>query len=468
MEIKVTKKDIIWSYSAKFFNIAAGLITLPLVLNKLSAEEVGLNYIMMTVGTLVALFDFGFAPQFGRNITYIFSGTQTLRKEGVDPNDVGTQINYHLLKSVICTAKYVYKRLSVVVLLFMLTVGTIYMYSVTDGFETIENSFVIWLTYCLSVFFNIYFTYYSSLLSGAALIKEQQKAMIFSRVTYIFFVFILLHIGCGLISVVIANMVAPFVSRYYSHKKFFTRDLKAKYAEHHITKNNIKETFDVLWYNSKKLGINFIGAYGINKASMFIAGLYLSLTDIGTFGIMTQLVTIVSTISSSMFLTYLPIFNKLRAQGDNSTIVRLFSFNMVVFYVIYIVGILVIILFGPWVLRLIGSSTVLPCTGILVVFSIITLLENNHSNFASLITTNNEVPFVKAGLLSGVIIVVLTLFVLNVTTWGLWGIVIVQGVVQLAYNNWYWPQWIFNELHFDVCGMLKCGITELLKKIKLL
>jgi O-antigen/teichoic acid export membrane protein len=263
-------------------------------------------------------------------------------------------------------------------------------------------------------------------------------------------------------------MIAPFVFRYYSHKKFFTRDLKAKLAEHHITRNEIKETFDVLWYNSKKLGINFIGAYGINKSSMFIAGLYLSLTDIGTYGIMTQLVTIVSTISCSMFATYLPMFNKLRAQGDNANIVRLFSFNMVVFYVIYIAGILAIILFGPWVLRLIGSSIVLPCTGILVVYSVIILLENNHSNFASLITTNNEVPFVKAGLLSGVVIVALTLFVLNVTSWGLWGIVIVQGVVQLAYNNWYWPRWIFNELHFDVCSMLKCGITESLKKVKLL
>lgn len=35
-----------------------------------------MNYLMLTVGSLVSLFDFGFAPQFGRNITYVFAGAQ--------------------------------------------------------------------------------------------------------------------------------------------------------------------------------------------------------------------------------------------------------------------------------------------------------------------------------------------------------------------------------------------------------
>ena len=42
-EISVTKKDIIWGYLAQFFLVASGLITLPLVLNILSAEEIGMK-----------------------------------------------------------------------------------------------------------------------------------------------------------------------------------------------------------------------------------------------------------------------------------------------------------------------------------------------------------------------------------------------------------------------------------------
>ena len=54
-EISVTKKDIIWGYLAQFFLVASGLITLPLVLNILSAEEIGMNYLMLTIGSLVSL-----------------------------------------------------------------------------------------------------------------------------------------------------------------------------------------------------------------------------------------------------------------------------------------------------------------------------------------------------------------------------------------------------------------------------
>ena len=80
--ISVGKSDIIWSYIAKFLGTASGLLVLPFILNRLTAEEMGLNYLMLTIGSMVSLLDFGFSPQFGRNITYVFSGAKELAKEG--------------------------------------------------------------------------------------------------------------------------------------------------------------------------------------------------------------------------------------------------------------------------------------------------------------------------------------------------------------------------------------------------
>src|SRR5450759_1638066 len=119
MSISLSRKDVIWGYFAQFFAIASGIITLPLILRMLSAEEIGMNYLMLTIGSLVSLFDFGFAPQFGRNITYVFSGIQKLKKEGVDVINTGGVINYHLLATMIHTARFVYRRLAVIVLLIM-------------------------------------------------------------------------------------------------------------------------------------------------------------------------------------------------------------------------------------------------------------------------------------------------------------------------------------------------------------
>lgn len=94
MIIEISKKDILWSYIAKFFQVSSGVIILPLVLRLLTAEEIGMNYLMLTVSSIVALLDFGFGPQFGRNFTYVNSGAQSILREGVC-KDVNGTINYH-------------------------------------------------------------------------------------------------------------------------------------------------------------------------------------------------------------------------------------------------------------------------------------------------------------------------------------------------------------------------------------
>ena len=103
--ISVGKSDIIWSYIAKFLGIASGLLVLPFILNRLTAEEMGLNYLMLTIGSMVSLLDFGFSPQFGRNITYVFSGAKELAKEGFSKKEVDSKPSYRLVATVIITAK---------------------------------------------------------------------------------------------------------------------------------------------------------------------------------------------------------------------------------------------------------------------------------------------------------------------------------------------------------------------------
>ena len=83
MEIKVQKRDVIWSYLAQFFNLGVGFITLPAILKMLSADEVGLNYILISISSVIVLFDMGFSSQFSKNITYVLSGAQTIEKEGI-------------------------------------------------------------------------------------------------------------------------------------------------------------------------------------------------------------------------------------------------------------------------------------------------------------------------------------------------------------------------------------------------
>ena len=464
MGVEITKKDVTWSYVAKLFQIGSGLVTLPLILRLLTTEEVGMNYLMLTVSSIVGLMDFGFSPQFGRNFTYVNSGARRLCREGVE-EERGGSIDWHLLSVLISTARFVYRRLSVLALIVMLTFGTGYIWYLTEGFTNVNNSLYIWILYSFSTYFNIYFSYYSSLLTGSGMIRESSQAAILSKSAYLVLCTLFLLLGWGLFAVVAANFIAPFVQRYVSYRAYFKPELKARLAEQTVTREDIRETFSVIWFNAKKLGINFIGAYAVNKMGMFIIGFFLPLATIGSYGLLTQLTTIVSGIANTMFVTYLPKVSNCRVTGDRPMLKRTISFSMVVGQIIMLAGALGIIFVAPYLLELIKSQTMLPSRLICVLYLVIVALELNHSEFASVISTENKIPYVVHSLVSGGVIVLLTFIALKFTTLGLLGVVLVQGIVQAAYNNWRWPLWVFRELDMSISEFYRTGFDSILKTV---
>jgi len=461
MSIQLSRKDIVWGYIAQFFSIAAGIIMLPLVLRMLKPNEIGMNYLMLTIGSMVSLFDFGFAPQFGRNITYVFSGAQVLMKEGVDINHENSHdINYRLLSTMIHTARWVYRLLSLIVLAVMLTLGTVYIYRVTNGFTSVHNALYIWIVYSFSTFINIYYTYYTSLLTGKGMIMESKKAMVFSRLTYLAIGATLLKLNVGLMSIAIANLLAPFVNRFFSERFFFTKELNEKLNAYEITKQEKLDLFKIIWHNSKKLGIVYVASYAITKLSMFLAGLYLPLKDIASYGLMQQFVVIISTVSGTLFILSEPRLSALKARGEETQLLKTFSYSMGIYYLLFIGAGTGFVLLGPWLLTLIRSNVLLPSTGILIVYMVVILLELNHSFFATMIVIGNKVPFVGVSLITAGLIVLGSFLSLAFTNAGVLGLVLVQGIVQLCYSNWKWPLVIFREFKINFITFIRLAFSE--------
>lgn len=460
----INKNDIVWSYCAKFFSIGTGFVTLPLILHMLTPEEIGMNYLMITISSMIGFLDFGFSPQFGRNFTYVSSGAQELKKEGIAPNQTG-KINYRLLSTMIETAKFVYRRLALVSLFFMLLGGTAYIYYITNGFSKVKYSLVIWLIFCLSTYFSVYFDYYISLLTGSGMIAEANKANIYSKFVNIILTLCLLLFHCGLFAVVIANLITPFISRFYSYRCYFTEE-KRKLLNYDVSKQEIYNTFKILWYNAKKLGVSFISGYLTNKMGLFIVGFYLSLKEVAQYGLMVQLATILLGVATTLFYTFVPKFSSLRIENNISQFKILLSSTMLIYLLIMIVGGVVILFLCPSFLCLIKSKTSLPPFSVTLLYLVVVTLEYNHSCFAALITTKNEIPFVKSGIYSSLIILVFTIVSLQYTKLGLLGVVLSQFIVQIAYNNWKWPLWVFRDLHMSLSEFMYLGYAEIFSKIK--
>lgn len=466
MEVKVTKKDVLWGYIAQIFNVGTGFFTLPVILNLLSPEEVGMNYIMLSVGALVTIADFGFSGQVGRNITYIISGAKHIQKgeltESVSATDI--HIDFHLLNTVIQAAKYLYQLLSLGILVILLTGGTWYMHHVTDGFSNVKWSLYIWLLYCISCFFNFYFLYYNSLLSGAGLITEQKKAIIYSRIVYLILCIAMLLSGCGLLSVVSANFIAPFVVRFYSHIKFYSKEMRESLRGQTTTLQEKKEAISKMWYTAKRSGTNSIGHYVGTQGTMFFAGIYLSLNEASQWGILQQLYGIVQGMALNMGLSLLPQLTKYQLQKQKDKFIKTLSVSYVFLLLIIIAGGICINLLGPFALQLIKSKSHLPDISLMNFYFVSSVILVTAQLFACVLGCKNIIPSPKAVLTTSAAAIVLLFILLHFGSLGLWALVLAPCLTGMAYTYWRWPQLVLRDCQLNIFQLIHIGINELYAK----
>lgn len=436
MEITVSKKDVFWSYAAQFFNLATGLITLPLILKLLNSDEVGLNYILISINSIVALFDLGFSGQFSRYLTYIFSGAQKIQKEGIS-EDYNDNINEHLLACTIKTAKRIYLIISIVASVFLITFGTWYVYGVTNGFSLIHNALLVWCIFCASSFFNIYFLYFNAFLQGRGLVKETKQAQVCSRLCQITLTFILLFAGYGLLSVVIANLIAPFVLRFFAYKKFYTRDIKDIVSRNKVCNYEIKEIFAILWHNAKKMGVIGVLSSAIGYASTLVIGSYLSLSDVASYGLMVQIVGIITGVATIHFYSLVPKLSYLMVKKDYVEMRRHFGISIFSFLIISGLGAIAIICVVP-LFELCDFNTQFPSYTIIVLFYLYKFAEQNQSIFSQLFLLGNDLRFYKSAVWTGLFSFV-SLWLSLVLGFGLAGVVISQSIPLYVYAAWKWP-----------------------------
>lgn len=468
MEVKVTKKDVLFGYIAQIFNYGTGIIVLPVILHKLSASEIGMNYVMLSVGALAQMVDFGFSGQIGRNVTYVLSGANKIFRGQIETIGNRNEIDYKLLRTIIDASKFLYRRLSIAVLLLLLTLGTLYMSHVTEGFTNVKNSLPIWILYSIGVYFNIYFLYYNSLLTGAGLVMEQKLSTIYSRITYIVLCFSLIFSGFGLISVVIANIISPFVARFYSYQKFYSKEMRSRLPYEKAPKEEVKSALSDIWMTAKKSGTNTIGHYIGTQGSTFIAGAFLPLTVTAQWGLMTQLFSVVHGLASNMGISFYPEYCKLRLRGERDTFIKKASLSTALMIAILFLGGMAIIILGPWLVKLIGSQTTMPDTSLMIFYMLYMLILTNAQLFAMMMSSRNVIPSPIAVLSTSFGQIILTIALLHFTNLGIWALLLGPAISGGSYTLWKWMEAELNEIKISAFKFYSIGLKELFAYVTLL
>lgn len=446
-------KDIIWNYAATLLKIASSVLLLPLILKMMPTEMVGIWSIFVTITSLVTLFDFGFTISFTRNVTYVFSGVSELKKSGynlVDSN-VG-DINFSLLKGLIESMRWFYKRLAFFVFFLLITGGTFYIRHIVNNYTGDHlEIYLSWIILCLISAYNLYTLYYESLLLGKALIKRSKQIIIIGQSIYLVIAASLILYGFGLISIVSAQVFSVLIIRILSYKSFFNKEIVTKLKSVESVSRN--EIIPIIYPNAFKIGLTGLGGFLVTRSAIIIGSFYLSLTEIAQYGITWQIISVLSGLASVYISTFQPYIANYRVSDKVFMIKELYVKG--VFYLImsYVFFGLLIMYIVPYFLNIIRSNTELMPIGISLCLLIVSFLETNHSIAGNILLTKNEVPFFKASIISGLSTIVLLYILLKFTNLGLLSMILAPGIVQIVYQNWKWPVEVIKDLNLTLADL---------------
>lgn len=466
MKINLSKKDVIWSYLGTILSMSANFLMLPVIVHYLDKDTLGLWYVFVSLGAVTALFDFGFAVTFARNITYCWSGARKLKKEDVSFTD-SNEPDYYLMKKVLHTCKIIYLLLASGALLLLLGPGTLYINHIADSIAGYRHM-VAWVIYCIAVFLNLYYGYYASFLRGVGAIDAANKNTILARLGQIITTVVLLGLGYGIIGASIAYLVYGTTFRLLSKRKFYTykgigaglNNVKDKFSD-----DEIKELFFTVWHNAWRDGLISLSNFLCDQASILLCALYLDLATTGSYSIGVQIATALAVIAGTMYNAYQPVLQNAYINRDIIVQRKTMGIIIVAFVTIFVSGVIGFIAIGRPILEYIKPDITvsMPIFIGLCVYQFILKFRNCYTSYFS---CTNRIIYLNGFIVSSVLCVVLSYVFLGLLNLGVYGIVLSQILSQALYNMWYWPMLAHQELGTNLVGLLNIGFTEVKNKIR--
>lgn len=461
---RIVHSKIFWGLGSRILNIAGSFIMLPVIVHYLDKEMLALYYLFASLVMLTSILDFGFNATLTRNFAYAYAGARGIQAEGVCL-DFDSETNWVLVGEIFLLAKKIYRYISLLSLFVFFVPGSFYIYHVVKASHLSTNyALTCWLIFSSASVLAMYYLYLSTIIQGRGDVNLANKISVVSRVISIVISVTLLFRGYGLLSISISSLSVSIVERILYHHYTFRDAQHSKLKTlRSLSHDNFKKNLKLISVNSVKFGIVSLGAYLIMRSTIVISTTYLGLQDSASYIFTIQIISILTGVSSAVIGVYVPKMTFLANNPKQQ--LSLFCYSNLISLMIYILGCLIIVVFGSTMLSIIHAKTTLLTSWQLISLLVIYLLEVQHSNYATMITTDNKVPFVGAAIYSGIGVVILTILLMKFTVLGLWGLIIGQGVVQLAYNNWYWVYYICKKHKVNYFETIKIGYNYFIRHV---
>lgn len=463
MMIEIKGKDIVWSYLGALLSMAANIVMIPFLVYYLDENLLGLWYVFCSIGAMTALFDFGFATTFARNITYCFSGAKKLCKENIDESGL-SDIDWQLMKNILYACQKIYFFISSIVIILLMTCGTMYIQYISTDVNGYNHYFA-WVIYVFAIFLNLYYGYYAAFLRGVGAIVDVNKNIVYSRILQLLATVVLLYYGYGLISACIGYLVYGFTFRYLGRIKFYRyQGIGKKLYKYKIENKKASELIHIVWHNAWKDGVVSFSNYFSDQASVIICSLYLSLADTGMYSLTIQIATSIGLVATILYAAEQPELQSAYISNDRKRIIDIMSTIIVTFIFLFVTLLILVIFVGIPVLNIIKPDINISIR-LLLFLSLYQFILKFRNCYTSYFSCTNRIPYYRSFIISSILTIILGVALTGYFNYGVYGLVIAQLFSQIIFNMWYWQYKVHLELRISFWCFFKNGVAILVNSL---
>ena len=434
--VKTSKSDVVWNYAGTLFGMGSSFLLLPILMYFLQPELLSLWYIFLSLATLVNLLNSGLGPSLSRNVMYAWGGANKLLSQGVS-EEHGSEPNYKLLFLVFDASKLFHLIIACSALALMLTLGSVYISHIASS---VESSLYIpaWLVFCLAIFLNLYYDYFSVFLRGVGEVAAYNKFLVISKLVDISVAAMLLALGFNLLSVAVSYFLSGLLIRVLSKRKLEKITSKHRPAEKSKL-NEIKEVFLILWPNCWRDWLVAIADALTTSATTVVCSLFLNLTDAGIYALCLQFATAVAKASDSILFAFQPQIANDYVRNNRRKCLSTLAFCMLAYLTAFAIGAIVVVFVIIPLLQMISTEYQFDLFTMILLLAY-QCLVNRYKLYAAIIAITNDLSYWRSFIVSGLVGLGLSVVSLSMLGSSTAALILPQLAIQCFYNVWKWPR----------------------------
>lgn len=424
-----------WSWVFNVLRLASGLIILPLVLHKLTKEDLGMYYVLLAQVAIVPLVDFGFGPTVGRFVSYAMGGAKSIRAQGVPEPSGSTEPNHSLLRELLHTTRRLYAGLCVLLLLILLTYGTFLVELTVGQTSSPTATRIAWAITIASAAFDVYANWWGTYLRGMNEVLASARFGVAGMIVRLAVSVGMLMCGGGLVSLPLGTFVGSLVYRRLCRRAC----LRKLPPRQDSVKVDSRAMLKILWPSSWRIGVQFLSGYLTVNANTSICALFFGLQDNATYGLSGQLLAILAGMASVWTSVKWPIIGQYHARQDLGSLRRLLWPRVWLQNLSFLSGCAMLLLTGPFLLKHFGGGKELIPITWLALLALNGLFEMQFNIWGTLLTMENRVPYLWPTVATNILSLELTLIFVGFTNLGVGSLVLGPLLAGCLFNYWFWP-----------------------------